>query len=45
MSLPKIVAQDAAATAGFLSDMFDNMNDPADRLVGESLLRLVHPDE
>mgnify|MGYP001339579278 FL=1 len=33
MSLPKIVAQDAAATAGFLSDMFDNMNGPADRLV------------
>ena len=33
MSLPKIVAQDAAATAGFLSDMFDKMNGPADRLV------------
>ena len=33
MSLPKILAQDAAATAGFLSDMFDNMNGPADRLV------------
>ena len=33
MSLPKIVARDAAETAGFLSDMFDNMNGPADRLV------------
>ena len=33
MTLPEIVGQDAVATSGFLSDMFDQMDGPADRLV------------
>ena len=33
MTLPEIVGQDAVATSGFLSDMFDRMDGPADRLV------------
>ena len=33
MALLEIVGQDAVATSGFLSDMFDRMDGPADRLV------------